>query len=138
MTRLVFSIVFLVILAVFIAFNAQYTTDINLFGYKLTAVPTVAVVLLTLVTGVIYSFGLYLITYFSKRRAEKAKALKRENTQKAKELKNQEEELKSAKQSLPETDDSGAQVLDQSAAKSGKKKGRSALSKLFGGKKSKS
>ena len=61
MTRLVFSIIFLVVLAVFIAFNAQYTTDINLFGYRLEAVPTVAVVLLTLVAGVVYSFGLYLI-----------------------------------------------------------------------------
>ena len=101
MVRLVFSIIFLVVLALFIALNAQFSTDVNLFGHRLTAVPTVAVVLLTLVVGVLYSFGLYLITYFAKRRAEKAKELKRKNAEKAKELKSQEEELETAKAALP-------------------------------------
>ncbi|MBN1686058.1 MAG: DUF1049 domain-containing protein [Spirochaetales bacterium] len=110
MVRLVFSIVFLVILAVFIAFNAHFNTDVNLFGYKMTGVPTVAVVLLTLVAGVLYSFGLYLIAYFSKRRAGKAKELKRKNAEKTKELKSQEEELKTAKASLNTADEAGASV----------------------------
>ena len=100
MVRLVFSIIFLIILAVFITFNAQYTTGINLFGYKMESVPVVAVVLLTLVAGVIYSFGLYLITYFSKRRVDKQKKRKRKNEAREKELKEQERELKSARDSL--------------------------------------
>jgi len=122
MIRLVFSIIFLIILAVFIAFNAQYATDVNLFGYKLDAVPTVAVVLLTLVAGVLYSFGLYLIAFFSRRHAEKQKALKRKNVEKAKELKDQEEELKDAKESIPAPDDSGAAVLSGARQKAKKKK----------------
>ena len=100
MVRLVFSIVFLIILAVFIAFNAQFSTDVNLFGYKLEAVPTVAVVLLTLVTGVLYSFGLYLIAYFSKRRSQKEKNKKRKNEEKEKALKTQEKEIRNAKATL--------------------------------------
>ena len=100
MIRLVFSIIFLVILAVFIAFNAQYSTDVNLFGYKLESIPMVAVVLLTLVAGVLYSFGLYLIAYFSKRSATKEKDRKRKNAEKAKNLKTQEQELKNAQASL--------------------------------------
>lgn len=120
MVRLIFSIVFLVILAVFIAFNAQYTTDVNLFGYKLESIPVVAVVLLTLVTGVLYSFGLYLITFFSKRRSVKEKERKRKNEEKEKALKTQEKELKTAQESLnnsaknafpdPESGDAGVRT----------------------------
>ena len=91
MVRLIFSIIFLIILAVFIAFNAGFTTDVNLFGYKLEGIPMVAVVLLTLVAGVLYSFGLYLIAYFSKRSATKEKERKRKNIEKAKDLKTQEQ-----------------------------------------------
>jgi uncharacterized integral membrane protein len=105
MIRLIFSIVFLIILAVFIAFNAQFSTDVNLFGYKLESVPLVAVVLLTLVAGVLYSFGLYLITYFSKRRVQKEKNKKRKNEEKAKALKTQEHELKTAQASLEKSSD---------------------------------
>ncbi len=99
MVRLTFSIVFLVILVLFIAFNAQYTMDINLFGYKLVSIPVVAVVLLTLITGVLYSFGLFLITYFAKRRSSKEKDRKRKNLEKEKELKVQEQELRSVQAS---------------------------------------
>jgi uncharacterized integral membrane protein len=132
MIRLIFSIIFLVILAVFIAFNAQYTTDVNLYGYKLNAIPMVAVVLLTLVAGVLYSFGLYLITFFSRKRAEKEKELKRKNAEKAKELKNHEEELKQAKESLPPPDNSGAAVLTPKGSNKKRKKSRLRLPKVFG------
>ena len=133
MIRLIFSIVFLVILAVFIAFNAQFSTDVNLFGYKLIAVPTVAVVLLTLVTGVIYSFGLYIIAYFVKRRAEKAKDLKRKNSDKAKELKTQEQELKNAKTTLPPPETSPATVVPADVPNENKDQKKKRKLKLFGG-----
>jgi uncharacterized integral membrane protein len=103
MIRLIFSIFFLIVLAVFIAFNAKFTTDVNLYGYKLEGIPVVAVVLLTLVAGVLYSFGLYLIAYFSKRSATKEKDRKRKNAEKAKDLKNQEQELKDAQANLEKT-----------------------------------
>ena len=55
MIRLIVSIVLLVLLAVFISFNAQYKTDMNLFGYKMEDISVVSVVLLTLAAGVIAS-----------------------------------------------------------------------------------
>jgi uncharacterized integral membrane protein len=122
MIRLIFSIIFLVILAVFIAFNAQYTTDVNLFGYKLESIPMVAVVLLTLVTGVIYSFGLYLIAFFSRRSAEKEKERKRKNAEKAKDLKNQEQELKQAKETLEKSGESSPTPVETPVTWGAKKK----------------
>ena len=119
MVRLVFSIIFLIILAVFIAFNAQYNTSINLFGYKMETVPVVAVVLLTLVTGVVYSFGLYVITFFSKRSSNKEKNLKRKNQEKAKELKEQEQVIQTAKETLENPSSALPPSEDLSAAVSG-------------------
>ena len=114
MIRLIFSIVFLVILAVFIALNARFTTDVNLFGYRLESIPVVAVVLLTLVVGVLYSFGLYLITFFSRRRADKLKDRKRENEEKEKILKTQEQKLKTAQASLKQSTEDSAQPGEES------------------------
>ncbi len=105
MVRLVFSIIFLIILAVFIVFNATYTTEVNLFGYKMESVPVVAVVLLTLVVGVLYSFGLYLTSYFSKKQSTKLKTRKQKNDAKAKELESQEKELKTAREILEKPDE---------------------------------
>ena len=119
MVRLVFSIIFLIILAVFIAFNAQYTTELSLFGYKMEAVPTVAVVLLTLVVGVVYSFGLYLITFFSKRRTVKEKNRKRTNEEKEKALKVQEQELKTARDTMENPQSALPPAEDLSDAVSG-------------------
>ena len=112
----------------------QATTDVSLFGYKLSAIPTVAVVLLTLVAGVLYSFGLYLIAYFSKRRANKEKELKRKNTERAKELKSQEEELEAAKASLPPAKGSNAAAPGGRVIAQTKKKKGGGLS-IFGRKK---
>jgi len=131
MVRLVFSIVFLVILAVFIAFNARFTTDVSLFGYQLTAIPTVAVVLLTLVAGVLYSFGLYLLTYFAKRRAVKAKELKKKNAEKEKELRTKEQELESVKSALPQPESPETFVPGEFMTGKGKKK-TSGIAKPFG------
>jgi uncharacterized integral membrane protein len=119
LVRLVFSIIFLIVLAVFITFNAQYTTSINLFSYKMETVPVVAVVLLTLVAGVLYSFGLYLITYFSKMRVGKEKNLKRKNQEKAKELKEQEKEMKFARDTLEHPENALPPAEDLSAGVSG-------------------
>ena len=67
MARLIMSIVLLVILAVIVAFNAGYTTGFNLFGYTFESVPTVSIGLGAFVMGVLYSFLLYMMSYFSKK-----------------------------------------------------------------------
>ena len=131
MVRLIFSIVFLIILAVFIAFNARFTTDMSLFGHELTAVPTVAVVLLALVAGVLYSFGLYLLTYFAKRRAVKVKELKRQNAEKERALKTKEQELESVKSALPQPESPETFIPGEFTIGKGKKK-TSGIAKPFG------
>ena len=100
MARLVLSIIFLIVLAVFIAFNAQYSTQLNLFGYKIESVSVVAVVILTLVVGVLYSFSLYITSFFSKMRAGKLKSVKTKNLEREKELKEQEQQLKEARTAI--------------------------------------
>ncbi|MAG13671.1 MAG: hypothetical protein CMN78_03640 [Spirochaetales bacterium] len=97
MPRLVLSIIFLIILAIFIAFNAQYSTQLNLFGYKIENVSVVAVVILTLVVGVLYSFSLYVTSFFSKLRAEKIKSVKSKNVEREKVLQEQEQHLQDAR-----------------------------------------
>ena len=103
MARLVLSIIFLIVLAVFIAFNAQYSTQLNLFGYKIESVSVVAVVILTLVVGVLYSFSLYITSFFSKMRAGKLKSVKTKNLEREKELKEQEQQLKDARAAIDQS-----------------------------------
>ena len=66
MIRLVINILTLVVLAIFISMNVAYKTTINLFGYRYDDISTVAVILIALVGGVVYSFIYYLLTYISK------------------------------------------------------------------------
>ena len=106
MFRLVLSIVLLAILAVFIAFNAKFKTDINFFGYMMDDIAVVSVVLLTLAAGVMYSFGLYLVAHFSKRRLKKGKLLHKQYREKEKALQEQAKALKET-----ETANSGAKIL---------------------------
>ncbi len=73
MVRLIISIVFFLILAVFIALNAQHTTDINFFGYQLEDISVVAVIIITMAVGVLYSFGLYLSSYLARKKQRKIK-----------------------------------------------------------------
>ena len=91
--RLVFSIVFFIILAIFIAINAKFTTSLNIFGYQVEEVATVAVVVITMALGVVYSFTLYLISYFVKSRAKKIKTQKGETKQKERSLNEREKSL---------------------------------------------
>lgn len=138
MVRLIFSIIFLLILAVFIAFNASYTTGLNLFGYKLESVSVVAVVLITLVVGVLYSFGLYLTTYFSKKQSSKLKNKKRKTDEKEKQLQSQEKELQTARETLekppeeqlPESENLAAGVSGSGSSKPVKKRSPKNLLKI--------
>ena len=94
MTRLIISIVFFLVLAVFIALNAPFTTSVNLFGYRMDEVSIVAVIIVTMAVGVLYSFTLYFSNYLAKSRTERLKRKKEKNKLRAEELKTQETELK--------------------------------------------
>ena len=132
MTRLVINIVFFIILAVFIALNAIARTDVNLFGFKLTEVPTIAVILVSMAVGVLYSFSFYLSSYFSRIRKQRQKGRKQENTLKEKELIEREKYLVSdrpSEEELPDADigapeSEPAEVVEEKKSKkrSGKKK----------------
>ncbi len=103
MVRLIFNIIFLVILAVFVALNMSYKTDINLFSLKMEEVSVVAVVLLSLVTGVLYSFLFYITNYFGKLRKEKIHKRADSAKKKEQELKDREKNIdKTVRQKVSE------------------------------------
>ena len=93
MIRLIINIVLLVILAVFIALNGTFRTDVNIFGWKLEDISVVAVMIISLAVGVIYSFSFYLSNYFAKLSKQKLKEKSRSTKVKEKELKEREENL---------------------------------------------
>lgn len=86
MISLLINIVLLVALAAFVALNVPYTTTVNLFGRMAENISTVAVILISVVFGVLFSFFFYLAE--SMRKARKLKQKKR-----IKELKVKEKEL---------------------------------------------
>ena len=102
MIRLVISILLFIILAVFVALNAQNTTTIDIFGYEFEEVSVAAVVTITLAVGVLYSFILYVINYLSKARAERLKNQKRKNKVRASELAEKEKVIKQSPPSANE------------------------------------
>ena len=135
MIRLIINILTLLIVAVFIAMNVSYETTINLFGYKYDNISTVAVIIVALVSGVLYSFFYYFLTYLSK--SEKLKIRKKSNQAKLKEkeLKSKEKNIKKAiedgvKDSIPDD----ADPVDLELVEEKKKK---LPLKLFKGKKDK-
>ena len=110
MIRLILNIFTLIILAVFIALNVSYETSINLFGFKYDNISTVAVIIIALVSGVLYSFVYYLLTYISKSEKSKIRTRYKQAKLKEKELKNKEMNLdktidKRVKESTPNDTD---------------------------------
>ena len=110
MIRLIINIVTLVVLAVFIAMNVSYETSINLFGFKYDNISTVAVIIISLVSGVLYSFFYYLLTFISKSEKMKIRNKNKQAKLKEKELKNKEKNIHKAieegvKESIPNKED---------------------------------
>ncbi len=93
MIRLIINILTLVVLAVFVAMNVAYKTSINLFGYKYDDISTVAVILIALVAGVLYSFLFYLLTFINKSEKLKIRNKHKNTKLKEKELKDKEKHL---------------------------------------------
>lgn len=134
MIRLIINITALIILAVFIAMNVSYETSINLFGFKYENISTVAVIIISLVSGVLYSFFYYLLTYISKSEKLKIRNKHKQTKLKEKELKDKEKNIHKAieegvKESIPGKED----PVDLELIDADKKK-KSPL-KLFKGKK---
>lgn len=84
MIRLVFHIILLAVVAVFVALNVPYTTTIDLFGYLIEDVSTVAVVLVSLIAGVVYSFIYYVLNLLRKTGVRRAKKKQQEVKEKEK------------------------------------------------------
>jgi len=110
MIRLIINIATLIILAIFIAMNVSYETSINLFGFKYDSISTVAVIIVSLVSGVLYSFVYYLLTFISKSEKLKMRNKGKQAKLKEKELKTKEKNIHMAieegvKESLPNTND---------------------------------
>lgn len=93
MGRIIFSVVSLVALAVLVVLNAGTNASFNLFGRSLEEVPIVAIVLVSFVTGVLYSFIFYVSGYLARQRKEKLAMQKQR-------LKSQEATIRSKDASL--------------------------------------
>ena len=93
MARLIVNIFFLVVLAVFIAMNVTNVTAINLFGKVIPEISVVAVILLSIVLGVIYSFLFYLTNYLHRIRKERIREQETSSREKEKELKKREKDM---------------------------------------------
>ena len=93
MARIIFSILFLVALAVLIVMNVGTATSVNVFGWKVEELSVTVVALVSFVAGVIYSFVFYLISYLERGRKDRLARRKQK-------LKNQELELKTREQEV--------------------------------------
>ena len=96
MARLIVSIVFFIILAVFVALNVGFDTSINLFGFKVEEISVVAVILGAMAVGILYSFSLYLSSYLARQRATKVKKVRDQTKVKEKELETKEKSLRAS------------------------------------------
>lgn len=141
MTRLIVSIIFFIILAVFTALNGGYSTALNLFGYKLESISIVAVIIGSMALGVIYSFALYLSNFLGRQKASKLKKNRDVTKAKELELKDRERDIQDAIEQEKESDSPALTESDEAeigAAVAGselpskagkKKKGRGILRK---------
>jgi uncharacterized integral membrane protein len=131
--RLVFSIVLLLLLVAIIAFNAGYTSEVNVFGYRMSEVPTVAIGLTSFVLGVLYSFLLYLMSYFGRRKTQRLAKKKRVVKVREQELAHKEDRLEERdraldkKQSQAET----ARSEKEEAASTGRRTAGKTLKNAF-------
>lgn len=93
MVRIILSIIFIVVIVVFVSFNVRNTTSLSLFGKPIEDVSVVSVALISFVIGILYSFVFYVSSYFSKLRRGRVKAQEQRTRTKGKEIQAKEEEL---------------------------------------------
>lgn len=118
MIRLIINILILVVLAIFISMNVQYTTSVNFFGHKFDQISTIAVIIISLASGVLYSFVYYFMTFLAKTRKNKLKDKDKKTKEKAKELKSKEKNLDKhikdeVQKALPKDEDKAANMPEE-------------------------
>ncbi len=127
MIKLLLHIIVLAVVAVFVALNVPYTTTINLFGYMFEEISTVAVVLISLIAGVLYSFIYYILSYFKKHGVRRAKKRAEKTKDRERELKEKEDLLKQSgtahQPASPDAASPAAIEAPDSEESSSKKKG---------------
>jgi F0F1-type ATP synthase membrane subunit b/b' len=102
MVRLILNIILFILLAVFVAINMPYTTTINLYGFVMEDISTVAVILITLAIGIVYSFITYFVNFLVKKRREKIKKTRQQAQEKEKQLKIKEKDFEAAQKQSAE------------------------------------
>jgi uncharacterized integral membrane protein len=96
MGRIILSIVFILIIVLFVSFNVRNTTSLSLFGKPIEDVSVVSVALISFVIGILYSFVFYVASYFAKQRTGRLKAQEQLSRIKGKEIKDREKKLEKA------------------------------------------
>ena len=122
MIRLIVNILFLIVLAVFIALNVSYSTSVNIFGRVFENISVVAVILLSIVLGVLYSFLFYVSTYLGKLQKGKIKEKKDFTKKKEKELKTREKLLEKSSPAQVVMEEENPLSLEEVRSKRGRKK----------------
>ena len=139
MVRIIVNIALLIVLAVFVAFNMPYRTAVNLFGWQLEELSTVAVILISVVIGVLYSFTLYVAAFLGRTRRTKMRTRSSAVDAMAKSLKTKEKNLEDAEIALdsqvsggPVDDARTEKMLEPPSGKTGK---NTVMSRIFSRKK---
>jgi uncharacterized integral membrane protein len=96
MARIILSIIFIIVIVLFVSFNVRNTTSLSLFGKPIEDVSVVSVALISFVVGILYSFVFYAASYFSKQRRGRIKAQEQLTRIKGKEIKEREKKLEKA------------------------------------------
>jgi len=122
MIRLIVNILFLIVLAVFIALNVSYSTSVNIFGRVFENISVVAVILLSIVLGVLYSFLFYVSTYLGRLQKGKIKEKKDFTIKKEKELKTREKLLEKSSPAQVVMEEENPLSLEEVRSRKGRKK----------------
>lgn len=93
MARIIFSVIFLVTVAILIVMNIGSAAPVNVFGWKIDELSVTVVALVSFVAGVIYSFIFYLISYLERGRRGRLARKKQQLKDQAAELKTREQEV---------------------------------------------
>lgn len=110
MSRLIMSMLMLVVLAIVVGYNASSTTPFAVPGLRLEDASVVAIALVSFVLGVLYSFLLFLLSRFDRRRVERLKNRKKKLSEKEGELHQREEQVEGREKAI-DGEDPGRQGI---------------------------
>lgn len=101
MIWIIINIFFLIFVAILMFLNGDNSVSFNFFGIAKDNVPTVVILMLGFICGILYSFIMYVVHYFKKmnlnifkKKKKKIKDLEGSVKEKEKEIKEREKSLK--------------------------------------------